>query len=53
MLPQIIMIVLQAITLGMAFQKDEADEGWYTLIALFLVNLLLWWGGWFSVFAGG
>lgn len=51
-LPQLIYIVLMALSLGLNFASHgkprEPGNAWYAVAALAIVLPLLWWGGFFD-----
>jgi len=51
-IPQIILIVLMAVSLGITIAKDGTDRepynAWQSVISIVIMVLLLWWGGFFT-----
>lgn len=52
-LPQLILIVLQSLGLGIGMTKHGKDSVgkenfWVTLASVSLLHVILWWGGWYG-----
>lgn len=51
-IPQIIIIVLMAVSFGITIAKDGEERDpynwWQAFISIVIMMLLLWWGGFFT-----